>query len=262
MAKKISSHLSEDEPIALVGISCRFPGGANDPETFWQLLCAGLDAITEIPADRWDIGTFYQKGIADPGKTNTRWGGFIEGIDLFDAGFFRISPREAAHMDPQQRLLLELAWEALEDSGQVVEQVAGSRTGVFVGASNQDFGYIQQGGSDLSHLDTHSSTGGALGLLANRVSHFLDFRGPSLTVDTACSSSLVALHLGCCSLWSHESSMALIGGVNLLIHPGPFVGFSRSSMLSPDGRCKSFDASADGYVRSEGAGFVVLKPLA
>ena len=263
MAKKnFSRHLSENEPIALVGISCRFPGGADDPEAFWQLLCSGVDAITEIPADRWDIETFYQKDIADPGKTNTRWGGFIEGIDRFDAGFFRISPREAAHMDPQQRLLLELAWEALEDSGQVAEQMAGSRTGVFVGASNQDFGLIQQSGSDLSHLDTHSSTGGAFGLLANRVSHVLDLRGPSLTVDTACSSSLVALHLGCRSLWSQECSMALIGGVNLLIHPAPFVGFSRSSMLSPDGRCKAFDAAANGYVRSEGAGFIVLKPLA
>ena len=263
MAKKnFSRHLSGNEAIALVGISRRFPGGADDPETFWQLLCSGLDAITEIPTDRWDIGTFYQKDNADPGKTNTRWGGFIEGIERFDAGFFRISPREAAHMDPQQRLLLELAWEALEDTGLVAEQVAGSKSGVFVGASSQDFGLIQQSGSDLSHLDAHSSTGGAFAILANRVSHFLDLRGPSLTVDTACSSSLVALHLGCRSLWSQECSMALIGGVNLLIHPGPFVGFSRSSMLSPDGRCKAFDAAADGYVRSEGAGFVVLRPLA
>ncbi len=249
------------EPIAIIGIGCRFPGNANNPAAFWALLQAGVDAITDIPADRWNIAEHYHPEPGIPGKTYSRWGGFLHSIDQFDPEGFGISPREAAHMDPQQRLLLEVTWEALEDGGQVIEQLAGTRTGVFVGISTSDYAQIQSSPIERGPVDAHTVTGGALSVAAGRISYCLNLQGPCLAVDTACSSSLVAVHLACQSLWNHESDLALAGGVNIIISPGTFIGFCGASMLSPDGRCKAFDASGNGFVRGEGAGMVLLKPL-
>jgi acyl transferase domain-containing protein/acyl carrier protein len=257
----LRASVDRPEPIAIVGIGCRFPGRVNGPEAFWQLLCDGVDAITEIPSDRWSIPSFYNREAGTPGKTNAKWGGFVDGIDKFDAGFFGISPREAASMDPQQRILLEVAYEAIEDAGETLERLSGSNTGVFVGISTNDYNQILSARDDRAAIETHTSTGTVASIAANRISYCFDLRGPSMIVDTACSSSLVALHLACRSLWSRESSKALVGGVNAIISPGPFIGFSKLSMLSPDGRCKAFDASGNGFVRAEGAGVVVLKPL-
>ncbi|HZC93007.1 MAG TPA: beta-ketoacyl synthase N-terminal-like domain-containing protein, partial [Mycobacterium sp.] len=233
-----------DEPIAIIGIGCRFPG-ADGPAAFWQLLSEGRDAVGDIPTERW---------TPEPGR-----GGFLEQVDQFDAKFFNISPREAARIDPQQRLLLEVAWEALEDAGQVTERLAGSPTGVFVGVSTYDYGSLQFSRPDL--IDAYSGTGGALSIAANRLSYALDLRGPSMAIDTACSSSLVAVHLACRSLRDGESTLALAGGVNVILSPALGVNFSKASLMAADGRCKTFDAAADGYVRGEGAGIVVLKPL-
>ncbi len=249
------------EPIAILGIGCRFPGAANDPESFWKLLVNGVDAITEIPEDRWNIEEHYHPLPGMPGKTYSRWGGFIKGIDQFDPESFGISPREAAHMDPQQRLILEVAWEALEDGGQVIQQLAGTNTGVFVGISHPDYAQIQSSPNDKGSVDAYSATGGALSIAANRISYCLNLRGPSMVVDTACSSSLVATHLACQSIWNQECSLALAGGVNVIITSRPFTAFCAASMLSTDGRCKAFDAGANGFVRAEGAGIVVLKSL-
>jgi acyl transferase domain-containing protein len=257
----MASKANHKEPIAIVGIACRFPGKANDPDSFWRLLSDGVDAVREIPPDRWSIASYYDEAPGTPGKTNSRWGGFIEGIDRFDAGFFGISPREAAFMDPQQRLLMEVAAEALEDAGQPQERISGSEAGVFIGISSYDYAAIQQTSGDVTAIDTHSNTGGALSIAANRISYFFDLRGVSVAVDTACSSALVAVHFACQSLWCSGAPLALAGGVNVLIKPEPFLGFSRLSMLSSDGRCKAFDKSADGFVRGEGCGMVVLKPL-
>jgi len=193
------------------------------------------------------------------GKSITRWGGFIDQIDRFDAAFFGVSPREAAFMDPQQRILLETAWEALEDGGQVPGSLRGSSTGVFVGISTHDYELLQSSPDERTDIDIYSTTGGVLSIAANRISYCLDLHGPSLAVDTACSSSLVAVHLACESLWNGTSSLALVGGVNALLAPMPFVAFSRMSMMSPTGRCRAFDAAADGFVRGEGVGVVVLK---
>jgi acyl transferase domain-containing protein/glutamate-1-semialdehyde aminotransferase/acyl-CoA synthetase (AMP-forming)/AMP-acid ligase II/alpha-ketoglutarate-dependent taurine dioxygenase len=249
---------SGPEPVAIIGIGCRFPG-ADGPQAFWRLLCHGVDAIREVPADRWDADSFYAPEAATPGKANTRWGGFLEGVDLFDAAFFGISGREACRMDPQQRLLLEVAWEALEDAGQVPARLAGTATGVFVGISTDDYGRLQLG--DLDRIDAYSGTGSALCIAANRLSYFLDLQGPSMAVDTACSASLVAVHLACNSLRSGESTLALAAGVNLILSPALAINFTKAGVMAPDGRCKTFDARANGYVRSEGAGLVVLKPL-
>ena len=241
---------SPDEPIAIVGIGCRFPG-ADGPAAFWRLLSDGVDAITETPPDRW--------GADDPDTAGTRWGGFLDQVDQFDPQFFGISPREAARMDPQQRLLQEVAWEALEDAGQVPERLAGSRTGVFIGISTYDYGHLQLGQPAL--IDAYTGTGSALSIAANRLSYFYDFRGPSMAIDTACSSSLVAIHLACRSLREGECALALVGGANVILSPALGVNFSEAGVMAADGRCKTFDARADGYVRGEGAGIVVLKPL-
>jgi len=246
------------EPVAIIGIGCRFPG-ADSPQAFWQLLRDGVDAISEVPADRFNLHDFYDPDPAAPGKMTTRWGGFLEHIDQFDPHFFGISPREAARMDPQQRLLLEVAWEALQDAGQVAERLAGTPAGVFIGISNNDYGRIQF--SDPHRIDAYAGTGNALSIAANRISYLFDFRGPSIAIDTACSSSLVAVHLACRSLWNGESNLALAGGVNLILSPAITINFSKAGVMAPDGRCKAFDARANGYVRSEGAGVVVLKPL-
>ena len=248
----------ESEPIAIIGIGCRFPGSSG-PRQFWDSIHDGVDAITEVPADRFDLSRVYDPDPAAAGKISTRWGGFVDQVDQFDPQFFGISPREAARMDPQQRLLLEIAWEALEDAGQAAEKIAGSATGVFVGISNNDYGRTQF--ADFGSIDAYAGTGNALSIAANRLSYVFDFRGPSIAIDTACSSSLVAVHLACTSLRNGESTLAIAGGVNLILSPAITMNFTKAGVMAPDGRCKTFDASANGYVRSEGAGLVVLKPL-
>lgn len=245
--------ISEDA-IAVIGVGCRFPG-ANSPETFWQMLRNGLNGIKEVPPERWDISAFYDPNLESPEKMNTRWGGFVRDIDKFDPAFFGLSTREAAGMDPQQRLLLEVSWEALENAGISPEQLAGSQTGVFVGISSSDYYKL------MLAAPTRAGTGVANSIAANRLSYFLDLRGPSMAVDTACSSSLVAVHSACQSLRLGESKLALVGGVNVILSPGWTVTFSQAGMMAKDGLCKSFDAAADGYVRGEGCGAVVLKRL-
>ncbi len=249
---------SAKEPIAIIGLSCRFPKAPN-PQAFWELLRKGVDAITEVPPDRWNVDELYASDAATPGKVTSRWGGFLDGVDLFDPGFFGISPREATRMDPQQRLLLEVTWEALENALIPPHSLAGTRAGVFVGISSYDYSRLQF--DDPEQIDAYAGTGSAHSIAANRLSYFLDLRGPSMAVDTACSSSLVATHLACQSLRTGESDVALVGGVNLILTPELTITFSQARMLSPDGHCKTFDAKADGYVRGEGCGVVVLKRL-
>jgi acyl transferase domain-containing protein/SAM-dependent methyltransferase len=246
------------EPIAIIGIGCRFPN-ANNPESFWKLLHNGIDAIAQVPKDRWDVDAFYDPDPATPGKMNTRWGGFLDMVDQFDPGFFGISPREAERMDPQQRLVLEVAWEALEDAGVVPKHLAGSQTGVFIGIGNYDYGRFLC--SDLANINSHNGTGLTLSIAANRLSYFLDLHGPSMAIETACSSSLVAVHSACQSLRTGESNLVIAGGVSLMLSPDMTITFSQARMMSPDGRCKTFDASANGYVRGEGCGIVILKRL-
>jgi acyl transferase domain-containing protein/acyl-CoA synthetase (AMP-forming)/AMP-acid ligase II/acyl carrier protein len=251
-------HGVPSEAIAIIGLGCRFPGAKN-PEEFWHMLHDGVDGITEVPGKRWDLQKFYDSERAAPGKMNTRWGGFLEDIDQFDPYFFGISPREAERMDPQQRLLLEVAWESLENAGLAVEKLAGSQTGIFVGISSNDYARLQF--SHPSYIDAYAGTGNAHSIAANRLSYLFDFRGPSVAIDTACSSSLVALHMACQSLRNGECDLALAGGVNIILTPDLTITFSQARMMSSDGRCKTFDDAADGYVRSEGCGLVVLKPL-
>ncbi|HUU58401.1 MAG TPA: beta-ketoacyl synthase N-terminal-like domain-containing protein, partial [Phycisphaerae bacterium] len=246
------------EPIAIVGCALRFPGAA-DVDAYWSLLSGGVDAIREIPRDRWDVDAFYDPDPDAPGKMYTRSGGFLPEIDRFDARFFGISPREAASMDPQHRLLLEVAWEALEDAGISAESLSGTPTGVYIGISNSDYGRMVL--SDPARIDTYASIGTSYSVIAGRLSYLLGLQGPSLAVDTACSSSLVAVHLAVQSLRSGESRLAIAGGSNLMISPEVNVNFCKARMLAPDGKCKTFDAGADGYVRGEGCGVVVLKRL-
>jgi acyl transferase domain-containing protein/D-arabinose 1-dehydrogenase-like Zn-dependent alcohol dehydrogenase/acyl carrier protein len=247
--------LEAGEAIAIVGMGCRYPGGVRSPEDLWQLLAQGVDAIAEVPAERWDVAEYYSPEPAAPGKMTTRWGGFIQDVDQFDARFFGISPREAMSMDPQQRLLLEVAWEALERAGVAPAGLAGSLTGVFVGISTNDYSQL------LTSIDAYTGTGSSLSVAAGRLSYVLGLQGPAMALDTACSSSLVAVHLACQSLRSGESNLALAGGVNLILNPQGMVYFSKLGVMAADGRCKTFDARADGYVRSEGCGVVVLKRL-
>lgn len=246
------------EPIAIVGLGCRFPGGGDDPLSYWRMLRDGVDAIEEVPLERWDLDAFYDPDPSKEGKIYTRWGSFLRDVDRFDSELFGISPREADMMDPQQRILLEVAWEALEDAALSPSELRGDRAGVFMGLMNLD--YLERVESP-EQFDTHTSTGNAQSVIAGRLSYHLGLRGPALVVDTACSSSLVAVHLACQSLRRKESDMALAGGVNLVLSPLRTVVICRAKMLSPDGRCKVFDSSADGYVRGEGCGVVVLKRL-
>ena len=250
---------SMDEPIAVIGLGCRFPGEITGPDALWQFLCEGRSAVEEVPPNRWAPFDDGSPAVAAALARTTRWGSFLTDIDAFDAEFFDISLREAAKMDPQQRLLLEVAWEALEHAGIPPSSLRRSQTGVFVGASIGEYGYLAS--SDLPAVDAWSNSGGALSIIANRLSYFLDLRGPSVTVDTACSSSLVALHLACQSLRMQDSDVAIAGGVNLLLSPAVFRGFDQSGALSPTGSCHAFDADADGFVRGEGCGVVVLKRL-
>jgi acyl transferase domain-containing protein/acyl carrier protein len=247
------------EPIAVIGIGCRFPG-AEGPEQFWQLLLSGRDAVTEVPPDRWDVDACYDPDPQAPGKSYSRWGGFLDRVDEFDAEFFGISPREARHMDPRQRILLETAWEALANAGLATERLSGSNTGVFVGHMVGDYYSLETG--NAAGIDSYVSTGNLDSILANRLSYALNLQGPSLAVDTACSSSLVALYLACQSLRLDECQAAIAGGVNLMLTPEMHVMGAKSLLLSPDGRCKTFDRGADGFVRGEGCGLLVLKRLA
>ena len=247
------------EPIAVIGMSCRLPGGAS-PAEFWEFLARGGDAVTETPPGRWDVDAYYDPNPDVPGKMYTNRGAYIEDVDGFSPTFFGISPREAQYMDPQQRLLLELHWEALENAGIAPQSLAQRQVGVFAGIGTTDYGDLQAKLGQKAY-DTYSGTGGAHSAGAGRISYLLGVRGPSLAVDTACSSSLVTVHLGMTSLRSGESDLAFASGVCLNISPDVFVSLSKARMLSPDGNCKVFDASANGYVRGEGAGVLVLKRL-
>ncbi|WP_343061793.1 type I polyketide synthase [Mycobacterium vicinigordonae] len=250
------------EALAIVGIGCRFPGGAHSVEAFWNSLCGETDATCVVPETRWDAGRYFDPNPAKVGKMVTFRGGFLNQIDQFDPQFFGISPREANLLDPQQRLLLETTWEALEDGGIPADALAGTDVGVFVGGFTLDYQLLQnQGRTSRYRLKTHSATGMMMTMLANRISFTFDFRGPSMTVDTACSSSLVAVHLAAQSIWNGECHLAVAGGVNIMIGPNTAIAESKSGFLSPEGRCKAFDVSADGYARGEGGAVVVIKPL-
>jgi phthiocerol/phenolphthiocerol synthesis type-I polyketide synthase D len=251
--------VSRNEPIAVIGLGCRFPGDISGPEALWQFLCEGRSAVGEVPPDRW---ARFDDGSAETAAAlsgTTRWGSFLSEVEAFDAGFFEISPREAAKMDPQQRLLLEVTHEALEHAGIPADSLRHTQTGVFAGACLGEYGYLAS--SDLSEVDAWSGTGGALSVIANRVSYFFDLRGPSITVDTACSSSTVAVHLACQSLRTGDSNLAIAAGVNLLLSPAVTRSFDQAEAMSPTGKCHAFDASADGFVRGEGCGVAVLKRL-
>jgi myxalamid-type polyketide synthase MxaD len=246
-----------NEPIAIIGMGCRFPGGADSPESYWHLLKQGVDAVGEIPPERWPLAQYYDTDPGAEGKMYSRWGAFLDQADGFDATFFGLAPREVANMDPQHRLLLEVTWEALESAGIVPGSLERTSTGVFVGISTAD--YARLGG--LERIDAYYGTGNSFSVAAGRIAHLLGVQGPVFALDTACSSSLVALHQAVNSLRARECNLALVGGVNLTLVPDTTVFFSKLKALSPDGRCKAFDAAANGYVRGEGAGAVVLKRL-
>lgn len=258
----IKRDLVSAEPIAIIGMGCRLPGGVETPAHYWELLKQGLCAITEIPAYRWQIDKYYDPDPTAVGKLNTRYGGFIGAVDGFDTAFFGISPREAENLDPQQRLLLEVSWNALENAHIIPEQLLGKSVGVFFGITNHDYTNLLFVTQNPNHLTAYTGSGHSLSVAAGRVSYFLGLTGPSMVVDTACSSSLVAVHLACQSLRLRECALAIVGGVQLNLSPEVFIAFSKAGMLSPDGRCKTFSAKADGYGRGEGCGVIILKPLA
>ncbi len=251
---------ASSEPIAIVGIGCRLPGDVSDPEEYWRLLDDGVDAISEVPPDRWDGPAFYDPDPEVPGKMYTLAGGFVDGLDRFDADLFKLSPREVAKIDPQHRLVLEVAWEALEHAGVPPKSLKESSTGVYLGITAFDYGlHLSHVGDSI--IDAYSMTGTKLNFAAGRLSYVLGLQGPALSVDTACSSSLVAIHLACQALRREECEMALAGGVNAMLTPEQTVAECKARMLSPEGRCKTFDASADGFVRGEGCGMLVLEKL-
>ncbi|MBL8341597.1 MAG: type I polyketide synthase [Rubrivivax sp.] len=255
-----ASERARHEPIAIVGMACRLPGGVVDMAGYWKVLSEGLDMVGEVPPDRWDVDAYYDPDPSTPGKSRTKAGGFLKDIDGFEPSFFGISPREAHGLDPQQRLLLEVTWEALEDAGIAPDGLDGSLTGVFVGITSMD--YAQRiDVADPARSDIYLATGTALNAAAGRVSFTLGLQGPCMAIDTACSSSLVAIHTACQSLRNGESRLVVAGGVNGILSPDPFVLISKWGMLSPDGRCKTFDASANGFVRGEGCGLIVLERL-
>jgi len=248
-----------DAPVAIVGMGLRFPGNASSAEAYWRVLANGVDTVGEIPSSRWPIDRYYDADPDAPGKMCTRRGAFLEDPALFDPAFFGISPREAISLDPQHRLALEVAWEALEDAGWNPAGLAGSATGVFLALSNSDYGRMVLG--RIGELDAYAATGNVFSVAAGRISFTLGLEGPCMVLDTACSGSLVTVHLACRSLRARECRLAMAGGVNLTLSPELSVNFSKSRMLSPDGKCKTFDAAADGYVRGEGCGIVALKLL-
>ncbi|HSO01525.1 MAG TPA: polyketide synthase, partial [Gaiellaceae bacterium] len=250
--KKIADlERAKHEPIAIVGMGCRMPGGATSPEAFWRLLEGGVDAVVEVPQERW-------RG-ASPAVGPARWAALIEEVDAFDPALFGVSPREARFIDPQQRLLLEVAWEALEHAGLAADRLVGSKTGVFVGVCNQDYrdAFI----ANKASVDGYVVTGNMMSAAGGRLSYLMGFQGPCVTLDTACSSSLVSIHLACQALRAGEGDLALAAGVNLILSPVSSLALGETQAISPDGRCKTFDASANGYVRAEGCGVLVLKRL-
>lgn len=260
-AKLEAMESAQREPIAIIGMGCRFPGGADNPESFWRLLRDGVDAITEVPRDRWDIEAYYDPEPDVSGKMYTRYGGFLDQVNAFDPQFFGIPVREALSMDPQQRLLLEVSWEALENANQSPEQLLNSLTGVFVGISSGDYSRVISGAGEPTNIDAYYGTGNSHSVAAGRISYSLGLKGPSFAVDAVCSSSLLTVHLACQNLRLRECNLALAGGVNSILAPENSINLSRARMLAPDGRCKTFDAAADGYVRGEGCGVIVLKRL-
>ena len=249
------------EGIAIIGIGCRFPGGVTDTESFWKLLVEGREAVSDVPADRWNVERFYDAEPGLAGKTIAKRGGFVDGIDQFDPQFFGISPREAPYIDPQQRLLLETAWEAIEDAGIILDFEKGTDIGVFVGISHNDYQALQHTATDRTGISAHTPTGSAHSIAANRISYCLNLHGPSIAMDTACSSALTAVHVACEHILAGRCKTAMAGGVTVMITPDGFIGFSQAGMLSPEGKCKAFDASANGFVRGEGAGMVLMKRL-
>ena len=252
---------AKTEGIAVIGMACRFPGGANNPDLFWQLLRDGRDAISEVPPDRWDINQYYDPNPEAAGKMYTKWGGFISQVDQFDPTFFGISPREALSLDPQQRMLLEVSWEALENAGIAPDAIVESQTGVYIGLSSNDYTSNLLNTGSYENIDPYIGTGGMYSMAAGRLAFVLGLHGPTMTVDTACSSSLVTIHLACQSLRSKQADLALAGGANVILSPMAHIYLSRLKAMSPTGRCKAFDAAADGFVRGEGCGMVVMKRL-
>lgn len=259
-AKLDALEQAKHEPIAIVGMGCRFPGGVDNPASFWELLHRQGDAITEIPPDRWDVDRYYSPDVNAPGKMYTRHGGFVPHLQEFDAPFFRISPREAISLDPQQRLLLEVSWEALEQAGFAADRLANSRTGVFIGICSIDY-WVRLLAQNDRNIDAYLTTGNTHSTASGRLSYLLGLTGPSLSIDAACASSLVSVHLACQSLRDRECNLALAGGVNRILAPESSINFSKSRMLSVDGRCRSFDAAANGFGRAEGCGVLILKRL-
>ncbi|NEQ82090.1 MAG: type I polyketide synthase, partial [Moorea sp. SIO2I5] len=251
----------KNEPIAIVGMDCRFPGGANNPAAYWHLLRDGVDGIIEIPTNRWEIDRYYNPDPEKPGKMYVCNGGFLDEVDKFDPFFFGISPREAVGLDPQQRLLLEVSYSALENSGLAPESLKGSKTGVFVGICFDDYARLIINSGNLELIDAYTSLGTARNIAVGRLSYIFGLTGPTMQLDTSCSSSLLAIHLACQSLRSQESDLALAGGVSLMLSPEITIGFCKLKALARDGRCKTFDEKADGYARGEGCGIVVLKRL-
>jgi len=258
-AKVDALEQEKNEPIAIIGMGCRFPGGGDNPEAFWRILRDGVDTISEIPRSRWDVDAYYDPNPAAPGKIYCRYGGFLKDVEQFDPQFFGISPREAMSLDPQQRLLLEVSYEALEHANCAPDSLFESRTGVFVGLISTDYAISIL--PNPEQIDAYFGTGNSYSVSAGRLSYILGLTGPSMTVDTSCSSSLIALHLACHSLRRRECDMSLVCGANLILAPMLSITFSKAGMLAPDGRCKTFDASANGYVRGEGCGVVILKRL-
>src|SRR3954451_6520516 len=252
-----ASRLAGAEPVAVVGIGCRFPVGVVGPQGYWEFLASGGDAIGEVPSDRWDAEAFYDPDPFAPGRMSSKWGGFLPDVTGFDADFFGISPREAEAMDPQQRVMLEVAWEALEHAGIAPDQLAGFRAAVMMGVYYTEYQAISAANPDS--IDAYSATGNAHAVAVGRIAYLLGLRGPAIAVDSACSSSVVTVHLACQSLRLRESDLALAAGVILILRPETQIAMSKWSALSPTGRCKTFDARADGFVRSEGCGVVVLK---
>src|SRR3954464_3429449 len=249
------------EPIAIIGMACRFPGAPN-LQAYWRLIEEGRSGVREVPPERWDADAFYDPSGETPGKMSVRWAAFIDGHDQFDPQFFGITPREAVRMDPQQRLLLEVAWEAMENAGRPAEELAGSKTGVFIGIGGTDYSKVGVPYDDYyEQIDAHLGTGNALSIAANRLSYIFDLHGPSAAVDTACSSSSLAIHLAVESLRRSESDSALAGGGNMILTPETTIAFSKARMLSPEGVCRPFDSRANGYVRGEGCALILLKRL-
>ncbi len=260
-ARLDSLEQSRSEPIAVIGIGCRFPGGVRGPEAYWQLLRNGVDAVSDVPPDRWDMERYYDADPTVPGKMYIRHGGFLDELDQFDPQFFGIAPREVNNMDPQQRLFLEVAWEALEHANLPPDKLAGSRTGVFVGITSSDYMQLHAKHLEPADINAYLASGNVPSVTSGRLSYTLGLHGPSVSLDTACSSSMTAIHLACQSIRTGDSAVAIAGGVNLMLVPEILISFSKWGMLSPSGHCYTFDARADGFVRGEGCGVVVLKPL-